>query len=308
MIYFLPMKTIEISKPMKAALVVAVALCLSTPPAHASNTHSIFPEGRVPLLKETPPEKMLPLTDENIRITNVTNPTVTVVRANDAGDDPVPAVMICPGGGYGILAWTHEGCEIAQWFKNRGITAFILKYRVPGQPEAALCDAQRALGWIRANAVNFNVNPNKIGAIGFSAGANLVARLSTNWRKRAYEPVDDTDRASCRPDFAMLVYPWMLVEGDNKEKELPLKLRETFPVDKDTPPTFLVQSMDDMAHVENSLAWCEALKRAKVACEMHVFTKGGHGYGMRTRGKPTDVWPVLAEAWLSEVVDVDVAP
>ena len=287
------------------SMAIAASMLASQPASSASNTYDVFPEGRIPMLKETPPEKMLPLTDENIRITNVTNATVTVVRANTSDDDPVPAVMICPGGGYSILAWTHEGCEIAQWFKNRGITAFILKYRVPGQPEAALCDAQRAMSWIRANAVNFNINPNNLGAIGFSAGANLVARLSTNWRKRAYEPIDDTDKASCRPDFAMLIYPWTLVEGENKEKELPLKLRPTFPVDSETPKTFLVQSMDDMAHVENSLAWCEALKRAKVPCEMHIYDVGGHGYGMRTRGKPTDAWPVLAEAWLSDFIDAN---
>ena len=298
------MKDSTISFAAKS-IAVAVSIMVSRPVESASNTYSVFPEGRIPMLKETPPEAMRPLTDENIRITNVTNATVTVVRANDSDDDPVPAVMICPGGGYNILAWTHEGSEIAQWFKNRGITAFILKYRVPGQPEAALCDAQRAIGWIRANAVNFNVKPDLIGAIGFSAGANLVARLSTNWRKRAYEPIDDTDKVSCRPDFAMLIYPWTLVEGENSEKELPLKLRQKFPVDAETPKAFIVQSMDDAAHVENSLAWCEALKRVKVPCEMHIFAVGGHGYGMRIRGKPTDTWPVLAEAWLSDFIDAD---
>ena len=204
MVYFTPMKNNTVWIGVKT-MAAAVSMLASLPAAAASNTFDVFPEGRIPMLRATPPEKMLPLTDENIRITNVTNATVTVVRANAPDDDPAPAVMICPGGGYSILAWTHEGCEIAQWFKNRGITAFILKYRVPGQPDAALCDAQRAMSWIRANSVNFNIDPSKLGAIGFSAGANLVARLSTNWRKRAYEPIDDTDRASCRPDFAMLV-------------------------------------------------------------------------------------------------------
>ena len=182
---------------MKTILLLS-AMCISTLSAkQIRNTCTIWPDGKAPFAKaDMPPETVKPTQDDIVRFTNVSEPTVTFVRA--LSEDPVPAVLVCPGGGYSHLAWSHEGVETAQWFKNRGISAFILKYRCPKQRDAALADAQRAISFIRANAVNFNVDPTRLGVIGYSAGANLAVRLSTLHSKRIYAPLDDTDKASCR--------------------------------------------------------------------------------------------------------------
>lgn len=284
----------------RIATVVAVCGVLSAMAAK-TNTYPVWPEGKIPMYKDVGPETVKPTTDDIVRYTNVSVPTVTFVQADT--EDPAPAVLVCPGGGYSHLAWGHEGVETAQWFKKRGVSAFILKYRCPKQRDAAFADAQRALSFIRANAVNFNIDPTLLGVIGYSAGANLVVRLSTNHAKRGYEPVDDTDKAPCRPDWAMVIYPWTLIEDGKPGEPPPMKLKPDFPVDRTTPPTFIVQSQDDPCKVQNSLAYYNALALVGVKAEMHLFSKGGHGYGMRERGNPTDCWPVLAEAWLSEIVD-----
>lgn len=285
-------------------LAAAVALVSAMSPlcASAAKVFEIWPKGRIHLFKaDAGPEKVKPAVDENVRFTDVSVPTVTFVKA--LSEDPVPAVLICPGGGYGHLAWTHEGVEIAQWFKGRGISSFILKYRCPGQRDAAFADAQRAVSFIRANAVNFNIDPTCFGVIGFSAGANLCARLSTDHARRAYPAVDDTDKSPCRPDWSMIIYPWALCEGPDRSSEpLPMKLRAIFPVDRTTTPAFIVQSQDDPCQVHNALAYYRALTLAKVKAEMHLFDKGGHGYGMRERGNPTDCWKALAEMWLAGIV------
>ena len=269
--------------------------------AAKSNTYPVWPEGKVPMCKDVGPETVKPTTDDIVRFTNVSTPTVTFVQA--LSEDPVPAVLVCPGGGYSYLAWSHEGVETAQWFKSHGISAFILKYRCPKQKDAAFADAQRAISFIRANAVNFNIDPTQLGIIGYSAGANLAARVSTNHAKRGYDPIDDTDKVSCRPDWAMVIYPWALIEDGEKGSAPSLKLRTEFPVDKTTSPTFIVQSQDDACKVQNSLAYFNALTLAGVKAEMHLFGRGGHGYGMRERGNPTDCWTALAEVWLASLVD-----
>ena len=273
----------------------------------ANNTFPVWPEGKIPLAKAEPaPETVKPTTDDIVRFTNVSIPTVTFVKA--VSDEPVPAVLVCPGGGYSYLAWSHEGVETAQWFKNRGVSAFILKYRCPNQRDAAFADAQRAMSFIRANAVNFGIDPTQLGVIGYSAGANLAVRISTCHAKRGYEPVDDTDKASCRPDWAMIIYPWALIEETADGVAEPLRLRAAFPVDPSTPPSFIVQSQDDGCKVQNAIAYFSALTRAGVKAEMHLFDAGGHGYGMRERGNPTDTWPTLAEVWLAQKLDGFQAP
>ena len=284
-------------------IAISVALCgaFVGASAAASNTYPIWPEGKIPLYKDVGPETVKPTTDDIVRYTNVSVPTITFVKA--AGEDPTPAVLVCPGGGYSHLAWSHEGIETALWFKKKGVSAFILKYRCPKQRDAAFADAQRALSYIRANAVNFNIDPTRLGVIGYSAGANLAVRLSTNHLKRGYEPLDETDKASCRPDWAMVIYPWALIEEPSKGEPPSLTLRAEFPVDKTVPPTFLVQAQDDGCKVQNALAYYAALTRVGVKAEMHLFDKGGHGYGMRERGHPTDCWPILAEAWLAGIVE-----
>ncbi len=232
-----------------------------------------------------------------IRLGNVTNPAMTVYfppREKETGT----AVAVFPGGGYNILALDLEGMEICEWLNSLGVTAILVKYRVPvraGLPRHVppLQDAQRALGLIRSRASEWRINPNRIGVIGFSAGGHLSATVSNNFEKRTYEPVDEADRVSCRPDFTMLIYPAYLTL-----KEDLTRLAPELPVTSNTPPAFLIQTEDDGVHVENSLVYYRALKDAKVPAEMHLFASGGHGYGRRPSANPVAVWPALGETWL----------
>jgi acetyl esterase/lipase len=278
-----------------------VALCPSLAPASdvAKTTEPI------PLWpKEAPGEKgdigpemvqPQPKNDNIERLTNVTRPSLTVYRA-PADRDTGAAVLICPGGGYQILAWNLEGTEVAEWLNSIGVTAVVLKYRVPARKgreryEAPLEDAQRALGMVRHRAKEWGIDPGRVGVLGFSAGGHLAAALCNNWEKRAYEPVDDADRESCRPDFALLIYPAYLVTKDNKvAPELKVKSR--------TPPTFIVLTEDDPVRVECGLYYYQALRDAKVPAEMHLYPRGGHGYGLRPSKNDVSHWPQLAETWL----------
>jgi len=193
-------------------------------------------------------------------------------------------MIVCPGGGYSILAIDLEGTEICEWLNTLGITAVLLKYRVPareGQPryQAPLQDAQRALGLVRYHAAKWGIDTGKIGIMGFSAGGHLSAVLSTNYSSRTYEPTDEADGTSCRPNFVMLVYPAYLTvkeEGDKIAPELH--------IDSTTSPTLLIQTEDDPVRVESSVYYFLALKKEKVPAEMHLYAKGGHGYGLRNKG------------------------
>lgn len=232
-----------------------------------------------------------------IRLGNVSKPTLTVYsppRRKNTG----AAVIVCPGGGYHILAMDLEGTEVAEWLNSIGVTAILLKYRVPArkdrqQYEAPLEDAQRAMGLVRQNAASWGINPERIGIMGFSAGAHLAAVLSCNYAQRGYAPIDDADRVSCRPDFSMLIYPAYLTmpkEGDKIAPELNLT--------SNTPPTFLVQTQDDSVRAETSVFYYLALKNAKVSVEMHLYPSGGHGYGLRPSEKAVTTWPQRAEQWM----------
>ena len=294
---------------MKKMLLSAIAFAAVVVQADTPNmAYEIWPKGNIPLAKENPkPEGVAPMRDDIVRIENVSVPQVVVVPVPGA-EKPVPAVVVCPGGGYGILAWNHEGVEVAQWLKDQGVAGVILKYRVPGQRDAALADAQRAIRWTRANAARFNIDPGKVGIIGFSAGANLTVRTATNSHNPIYSAVDEIDEQSCRPDFQMPIYPWDLVARKDKDdvwkghEGMQIRLDE-YPVFVDTPRAFIVQSEDDFCQVETSLAYYAALKKAGVGAELHVFEKGGHGghgYGIRQLGFPTDAWPALAAKWLEQ--------
>jgi acetyl esterase/lipase len=232
------------------------------------------------------------------RLTNVSKPTITVYRpAKDK--DTGAAVLICPGGGYQILAWDLEGEEVAAWLNSLGVTGIVLKYRVPRRPDqpkdkppiGPLQDAQRALSLVRSKAKDWNLDPNRIGILGFSAGGHLAAETSTNFKKRAYKAMDDTDKVSCRPDFAVLVYPAYLVV---KDKELAPEIK----VDKNSPPTFFAHASDDPIKPENSVFMYLALKRAKVPAELHIYTSGGHGFGLRASKHPCSTWPKRCADWL----------
>jgi acetyl esterase/lipase len=230
------------------------------------------------------------------RLSNVSVPTITLYRP-PADKDTGTAVVVCPGGGYQILAIDLEGTEVCQWLNSIGVTGVLLKYRVPPHKGveryiAPLQDVQRAVGVVRFHAAEWHLDPKRIGIIGFSAGGDLAALASTRFDQRTYPPVDEADHVSCRPDFAMLIYPAYLVRKEGPE------LAPELTVTSNTPPTFLVQTEDDPIHVENSLFYYLALKQAKVPAEMHLFAKGGHGYGLRASDNPVTLWPTLAGEWL----------
>jgi len=236
--------------------------------------------------------------DNTIRLTNVTKPTLTIHRPA-ADNNTGTAVLICPGGGYNILAWNKEGTEIADWLNTIGVTGIVLKYRVPVRKgreryEAPLQDAQRALSLIRQRAGEWGIDTTRIGILGFSAGGHLAAAASTNFAKSAYEPADEIDKVSCRPDFALLIYPAYLV---TKEDKLSPELKIT----AETPRTFLVITGDDAVRVEGCLFYYLALKQAKVPAELHVYPIGGHGYGLRPSAHGVSSWPKRAEDWLAKL-------
>lgn len=275
----------------------------SAPPSSASPI-SLWPNGAPDEKGTIGEEKNMSKPTDNkvdgkevIRLGNVSNPTITVYRP-DKGKDTGAAMVVCPGGGYHILAMDLEGTEICQWLNSIGITAVLLKYRVPvreGQPRYAppLQDAQRALGIVRHNAGRWGINADRIGIMGFSAGGHLSAALSTNFDKRTYSAIDAADQVSCQPNFTMLIYPAYLTvkeEGDRIAPELP--------VSANTPPTLLIQTQDDGVRVESSLFYYLALKNAGVPAEMHLYPKGGHGYGMRKMEGNISSWPKRAEEWL----------
>jgi acetyl esterase/lipase len=235
-----------------------------------------------------------------IRTGNVSNPTITLFRP-PPDKDTGAAVIVCPGGGYSILAYDLEGTEVCQWLNSAGVTGVLLKYRVPsrkGLPKesAALQDVQRAIGLVRHRAAEWKIDPHKIGVLGFSAGGHLAASVSNRFAERTYPVVDKADKASCRPDAAFLIYPAYLTE-----KEDLTKVAADLPVTKETPPTFIVQTQDDGVKVENAYTYALALKNAKVPVEVHLFAKGGHGYGLRQTENAVTKWPALAGEWMKSM-------
>jgi len=234
-------------------------------------------------------------------LTNVSRPTLTVFRP-EKDKDTGAAVVVCPGGGYSVLAWDHEGEQVARWLNSIGVSAFVLKYRVPRRPGQAkdeppiqpLQDAQRALSLVRSRAGEYGIDPKRIGMLGFSAGGHLTASASTNSEKRSYAPIDAVDDVSCRPDFAVLIYPGGLVKKGSEA------LAPEIRVTKDAPPMFLAHANDDPVSPENSALLYLALKRAGVPAELHIYASGGHGFGMRPGDNPSSTWPRRCEDWLRE--------
>ena len=234
-----------------------------------------------------------------IRLGNVSSPTLTVYSPKDKPGGA--AVVVFPGGGYHILAIDLEGTEVCDWLNSIHVTCVLLKYRVPDsgpypKSPAALEDAQRALGIVREHATEWRIHPHRIGVLGFSAGAHLAAALSTNYDHRLYALVDSSDKLSCRPDFAILIYPGYLALPDQQFAANP-----DIHVTAQTPPSFIVQTEDDPVHVENSTVYYLALKNAQVPVEMHLFAAGGHGYGLRPTALPVTHWPDLAATWLHNI-------
>lgn len=233
-----------------------------------------------------------------LRITDVSAPTVTVYQAPDEVASGA-AVIVCPGGGYNILAYDLEGTEVCQWLNEMGITAVLLKYRVPRRDgkekhEAPLQDLQRAIGYVRAHADGLNIDPARIGVLGFSAGAHLAAMGSTHFTERTYPEVDAADRISCRPDFCVLVYPAYLSSDT-------FRIAPELNVNASVPPTLIIQAEDDKAHIDSSLFYYYALKEAGVAAAMHLYPAGGHGYGLRDTQCAVNEWPYRVEDWLNNL-------
>ncbi len=234
-----------------------------------------------------------------IRLGNVSTPTLEVFRP-EKGTANGAAVVIAPGGAYTILAYDLEGTEVAHWLNTLGVTGIVLKYRVPRRPGdptdqppvQPLQDAQRAMSLVRSKASEWNLDPARIGILGFSAGGHLAAEESTNFDHRAYDPIDDVDKVSCRPDFTILIYPAYLVNkaGDGLAPEIR--------VTKETPRTFFAHAENDPVTVESSLKMFSALKKAGVPAELHVYPTGGHGYGLRRTSEPVTTWPERCAAWL----------
>ena len=235
-----------------------------------------------------------------IRLGNVSKPTLTVYPAPKEKATGA-AVVVCPGGGYHILAMDLEGTEVVEWLNSIGVTAVLLKYRVPVRAErpryeAPLQDAQRAIRLVRARAVEYGLETNRIGIMGFSAGAHLSAVTSCRFDQSAYAPIDAVDQQDARPNFVMLIYPAYLTL-DKQIDQIAPELTMT----PKTPPTFLVQTEDDPIRVEGSLFYYLALKKAGVRSEMHLYATGGHGYGLRATEENVTKWPGLAQQWLRQL-------
>ena len=229
------------------------------------------------------------------RVSGVTHPTLTIFRPAEAKDTHV-AVIVCPGGGYRMLAYDYEGEDVARWLRSIGVTGIVLKYRVPPHEGVArhlapLQDAQRSLSLVRSKAKEWNLDAGKIGMLGFSAGGHLTAAASTNFDKRAYERIDAIDDVSCRPDFGVVIYPGGILNKGTTE------LAQEIRVTADTPRSFIAQANDDPAS-DNSVYYYLALKRAKVPAELHIYAAGGHGFGMKKSDKPCATWPDRCAQWM----------
>jgi acetyl esterase/lipase len=241
-------------------------------------------------------------------VNDVSTPTMTLYRP-ESGNTGV-AVVVFPGGGYQFLAMDSEGTEICDWLVSRGITCVLLKYRVPDsgptmkngrgyfpKVQTAVQDAQRTLGLVRQHAAEWRVDARKIGVIGFSAGGHLAAAVSTRFARREYPRVDAADDLSCRPDFAILLYPGHLWTPGTAST-----LRPDIVVRRDTPPTFLLHAEDDpIDPVKHSLTYYAELQKAGVPVEMHLYARGGHAFGLRASPLPVGQWPELVERWLHTI-------
>lgn len=253
--------------------------------------------------KELPPEADIakpddkPVGDRRIqKITNVSKPTLTFYRpAKDK--DTGAAVIVCPGGGHRILAYDHEGTEVAEFLAKHGVTGIVLKYRVPARDEnkrwlAAVQDAQRAVRVVRGRASEWGIDPKRIGILGFSAGGETAGLTALLHSQSQYTAVDKLDEVSARPDFAVLIYPGGFVEKGNAV------LKSYVKPTKETPSMFLAHAFDDPVDPRNSMLLATELKSLNVPCELHIYATGGHGFGMRDTGHPCNRWPQRCVEWM----------
>lgn len=256
--------------------------------------------GKVPGEPSVSREEVLktkgPDTEERIHF--VDDPTLTLLPA-PADRHNGTALIICPGGGYNILAWPKEGLEVGRYFNSHGVTALVLKYRVPrrdpDQPHAApLQDAQRAIRLVRQRAEQLKIDPERVGILGFSAGGNLAVMAGTRWRQTTYPAVDEADELSSRPNFLVPIYAAYL--GDPEDDT---RLGPQIQLDKQTPPTFLAVTQDDKNRGAHAALMFARLTQLGVPAEVHVYTRGGHGYGIRPSENPVSSWHVRCAEWMA---------
>jgi len=244
----------------------------------------------------------------------VTNPSLDMYPAS--GEKATgTAVIICPGGAYWGLAIGHEGAQVAKWLNSLGITAFVLKYRLPdnsimeNKSIGPMQDGQRAIRMVRSHAKEWGIDPNKIGIMGFSAGGHLASTLSTHFNEKVYQPEDLT---SARPDFSLLIYPVISMDssithggsrvnllGSAPTPEQVKHFSNELQVNSETPPAFMVHSLDDNAvPVQNSINYALAMHKFNIPCELHLYQTGGHGYGMGKSTNTECTWPEACRRWL----------
>jgi acetyl esterase/lipase len=280
---------------MKLQLIFLLLLsCTTMGFAQTRDTLYLWP-GAVPgeSLPKSTPVKTDNTSGNVTRLTDVTNPALIVFKPHSALNNNT-AIIVCPGGGYNILAIDKEGYEVAEWLNTLGYTAFVLQYRVPQKQKEALYDIQRAIRLVRTNALTWGVE--KIGVLGFSAGGSLSARAATRFNEDIYPKSDQIDQASSRPDFGVLIYPAYLDNGENRT------LTPELTISEDTPPLFIFGTADD-TYGNSSLVMAGALRDHKVPVELHLLPKGGHGYGMRPGNIAAETWPGLAERWMERLLE-----
>lgn len=281
------------------------------------------PAFTAPLWPSTPPgetqdlgKELLEVGKENppvSRMHRVSMPTLAFYPApakdSEDADQAKPCVIVLPGGGYSILAYDLEGTEVVHWLNSNDFSAFLCKYRVPrrtGQPKhlAPLQDVQRAVRLVRQNAKKWNVDPEKIGVLGFSAGGHLCVMAATAFEEKTYEPIDEADKLSCRPDFALPIYPAYLLGEDGRTNNVSTTpFSAEVKITKDTPPFFMSIADDDPVGAMGAARTYVAMRDLGVPCELHIFVKGGHGYGLRHNGNRAATWDDLAAGWLKTFVD-----
>jgi len=289
---------------LRATILMTVIVCAACESSALAADHpeiSLWPNGlpagAKPIDANRVEELKGKLTEE--RIYYVDAPSITVYKAPKETANGC-AVVVCPGGAYNILAWPKEGLEVAEWFNSIGVTAVVLKYRVPRRDPAAphvepLQDAQRAVRLVRHHAKDWGVDPERVGILGFSAGGHLTAMTGMHWRKSSYDRVDEADDLSCRPDFMCPIYAAYL--GPNYNDRV-AELGELVTVDAKTPPAFMAVTADDSYRGAQAALFFVELKKAKVPAELHIYSKGGHGYGIRPSEKPISTWHHRLADWL----------
>lgn len=288
---------------MRQTLFIASILCLfiATSAGRAEDrlTLKLWPNGAPGEKGDIGPERVLPDrgTKEVMRLTDVSDPTITLYPAPEAKANGC-CVVICPGGGYSILAYDLEGSEVAEWLNSIGVTAVLLKYRVPRRDpvhphKSPLQDVQRAMRLTRNHAEDWKIDSSRIGVLGFSAGGHLTVMAGTHWDEKTYDPLDDADKLSCRPDFLVPIYAAYL--GDKND---PAKLSPLVRVTRETPPTFLAVTQDDKDRGVHAALLFAELTKHRVLAEVHVYSKGGHGYGLRPSDAPVSSWPQRCEQWM----------